>query len=651
MALKLMRDNLKHLKWILWFVVLVFLLLVFVDWGSGRGRGGREGAAVRVGDTVFTEQQFLHELRSMENRMQSLYGKQWNQIRGTINVAEQTAQQLIQRQLLVDEARQAGLVVSDREVQDQILSYPAFRNEDGGFVGDAAYKRILRASQLTPAAFEEQIRDDLLIQKLQDVVRQGALISDDEVEREIRRQKESADFDVAVVGPQSFLGKVSAGDDEVEAYYAAHKDDLRQPEKRVIRYLVVETNTLRRLLPVDDTEIGEYYKDHLDEFREGEKAHAAHILIRIPGGDNAEAEAKAKLLAEQVAKMARSGADFATLAKKHSEDPGSKDKGGDLGWFERGRMVKEFEDAVFSHKPGEIVGPIKSQFGYHIIKVEGFKPARVRPLAEVKSQVKFRLLESRAAEEGERRATALARRIEREKPASNEAWDQLASGDEAVNSFVSPPFGEKDVIPGVGQNPDLGKAVFAAKVGETGGPVPVSRGWLIWQLKEIQPEGIPPLKEIKDKVAGLVVKEKALKLASEKATELAEAWKAGKDAEALAKKMGVAITPVRGHKRGQPIPGIGASRELDEAVFGASGGEIVGPVMVPDRGAAVSRIVAVTVVSPEELQAAMAPTRKNLEDQGVNNLVGSILEERRRNTVITVDQQLIERFAPKKQSG
>lgn len=651
MALKLMRDNLKHLKWILWFVVLVFVLLVFVDWGTGRQRGGREGAAIQVGDTAYTEQEFLQELRSNENRMQRLYGAQWNQVRNQINLAQQTAQQLIQRQLLVDEAHRAGLVVSDREVQQQILSYPGFTREDGSFVGDAMYKRILRANQMTPDRFEKQVRDDLLIQKLQDVLRQGVLLTDAEVEAEVRREKESADFDLVVVGTQPFLSKVSATDAEVAAYYEAHKEELRRPEQRVIRYLVVETNTLRRLLPVDDKEIASYYKDHMDEFREQEKAHAAHILIRIPANGGAEAEARAKLTAEQVAKLARSGADFATLAKKYSEDPGSKDKGGDLGWFERGRMVKEFEEAVFGHKPGEIVGPIKSQFGYHVIKVEGFRPARVRPLAEVKDQVKFRLLEGRAAAEGESRAAALARRVEREKPDSDEAWEKLASQDEAVNSFVSPPFGAKDIIPGVGQSPELVKAVFAAKTGDIGGPVPISRGWLIWQLKEIHPAGVPPLDEIKDKVAGSVVREKALRMAEEKAAELAKAWKAGKDIEKLAKKTGATVTPVKGHKRGQPIAGLGPSNVLDDAVFGASTGQVVGPITVPKRGSAVARIEALTVLSPEELRAALGATRKSLEDQRVNNLISSILEERRRNTVITVDQQLIDRFAPQKQNG
>jgi hypothetical protein len=140
-------------------------------------------------------------------------------------------------------------------------------------------------------------------------------------------------------------------------------------------------------------------------------------------------------------------------------------------------------------------------------------------------------------------------------------------------------------------------------------------------------------------------------MARGKASELAAAWKAGKDVEALAKKMGVAVTPVRGHKRGQPIPGVGVSAELDEAVFGAAKDAVVGPVSVPRRGAAVAKVVALTVLSPEELKAAMGAVRKNLEDQRVNNLISSILEERRRNTVITVDQKLIDRFAPRQQGG
>ncbi len=651
MALKLMRDNLKHLKWVLWFVVIVFVLLVFVDWGSGRGQQGPSNVAVQVGDHVVTEQQFLREVRENEQRLRNLYGDQWEQFRSMVNIAEQTAQQIIQRELLMEEARKAGLVVSERELQDQILSYQAFRRKDGSFVGQDIYARILRANQTTPEQFEARLREDLLIQKLQNTVRQAVLLSDEEVEQEIRKRRETADLDVIVIPVRQFLGEVTAGDAEVQAYYEAHRDEFTRPEQRVIRYLVVETNTLRRLLPVNDAEIKSYYEDHIDEFKESEQAHARHILIRVVPGAGPDADAEAKVRAEQVAKLARSGVDFATLAEKHSEDPGSRSRGGDLGWFGRGSMVKEFEDAVFGAKPGDIVGPVKSQFGYHIIRVEGFRPARVKPLDEVKDEVRFRLLESRAAAEAERRAAELARAIERERPDTDEAWQKIADEDEAVASFVSPPFGADEVIPGIGQNPELRSAVFEARVGDIGGPVPISRGWMVWQLKEIRPAGVPPLDEIRDRVAAKVMGEKALAAAKAKGEELARRWREGAEAAELAREVGGTVSPVRAHRRGQPIPGVGPSAALDQLVFEAANGDVVGPVALDENTVAVAKVIALTTLSPEEVRSALASTRASLETERANEILGALLERRRKETVITVDQRLIERFTPNGKAG
>ncbi len=651
MALKLMRDNLKHLKWVLWFVVIVFVLLVFVDWGSGRGQRGPSSVAVQVGDHVVTEQEFLREIRDNEQRLRNLYGDQWDQFRNMVNIAEQTAQQIIQRQLLMEEARKAGLVVSERELQEQILSYDVFRREDGSFVGPDAYARILRASQTTPEEFEARLREDLLIQKLQDAVRQAVLVSDREVEDEIRKQRETADLDVIVIPTRRFLGEVSADDAEVQAYYEAHRDEFERPEQRVIRYLVVETNTLRRLLPVSDAEVKSYYEEHTDEFREGEQARARHILIRVDPSAGPDADTAARVKAEQVAKLARSGVDFATLAEKHSEDPGSKSRGGDLGWFGRGSMVKEFEEAVFGAKPGDIVGPIKSQFGYHVIKVEGFRPARLKPLEEVKDEVRFRLLESRAAAEAESRAAELARRLERDRPDTDEAWQKIADEDEAVASFVSPPFGADEVIPGIGQNPELREAVFEAQVGDVGGPVPISRGWMVWQLKEIKPAGVPPLEEVRDQVAAKVMAAKALAAAREKAAELARRWSEGAEAADLAKEVGGTVNPARAHRRGQPIPGAGPAPALDAEVFRASTGDVVGPVELNENTVVVAKILALNTLSPEEVRSALASTRESLEAERANEILGALLEKRRKETVITVDQQVIERFAPRGKAG
>ncbi len=651
MAFKYLRDHLKHLKFVLWIIVFVFVMLVFVDWGTGRSKKSTAGAAVRVGSHKINEREFLKNVRDTEQRFEKMYGKQWPQIQNRINVAQQAAQQLIQRQLLLDEARQAGLTVSTKELRQKILSFPVFRRKDGSFVGEQLYARILRANNSTPEQFEANLKDDILLQKLQDLVMQGVYVSNKDVLDELRRTKETADFDLIDVSIEPYLKTETASDAEVKAYYEKHRDAFQHPAQRVIRYLVVDTNQLRRLLPVSDQEITKYYNDHKEEFRQPEQAHAAHILLKVPSGATPEQVARIKAKAAGVAKIARSGADFAVLAKKYSQDPGSKDKGGDLGWFGRKRMIKAFADAVFSHKPGDIVGPIRSQFGFHIIKVEGFKPARQKTLDEVKDQVKFQLLESRAAAEAETRATALARKIREQKPTTDAAWQKIADTDPVVNLEVTPPFTKDQPIPGIGNNPELTKSIFAAKPGDIGGSIPIARGWIVWQLKKIIPPGVPPLKDIKAQVAAAVVRQKAEQDAQKQAAAIAAAWRGGADPAALAKKVGSRVIPVQKHRWGVAIPGIGVSDTLDRAVFAAKAGSVIGPVDLGTRGAAAAKILTVKRLTPEEIAQSKAKVRQRLQAERANALLGAMLAERQKKTVIAVDNEIIQRFAPKGTKG
>ncbi len=644
--LKVMRDQFRHLKIVLWFVVAVFILLIFVDWGTGRGQRGTRGAAVRVGNTTYTEAEFLRRVRANEDRFRQLYGNQWEQLRSRINLAEQTAAELIQRALLVQEARRAGLVVSDDELRQRILSYPAFRREDGGFVGPEAYARILRAFQTTPEEFERELREDLLIEKLQRLFEDGVAVTDAEVTEALRRQRESASFDLYLLRAASFRGDVDASDAEIAAYYEAHREEFRRPEQRVLRYLLVSPATLRRLLPVSEEELRSYYDAHRDEFSEDEMARARHILIRVAPEASPEEVAKARAKAEAIARMARAGANFAELARKHSDDQGSRDRGGDLGWFGRGRMVKEFEEAVFSAKPGEIVGPIRSQFGFHVIKVEGHRPARVLPFEEAKDRVRWRVAEGRAAAEAEARARALAERLRREPPADEAAWQKIADEDEAVSLNVTPPFAKDEVIPGIGDDEELRSEVFAAKPGEIGGPHSAGPGWIVWQLAEVKPAGIPPLSEVREQVAAKVLQEKALEKAREAAGQLAEAWRGGADAARLEKIAGGPAVTVTEHRRGQPIPGAGRSPEVDRAVFLAKVGDVVGPVVVGERAVAVARITGLKKLSPEELRSLKPAQRQRLRAERARQLRTAVLNERRKQTVIAVDEELIKRFAP-----
>ncbi len=552
MALKWLRDNLRHLKFILWGVVAVFVLLVFVDWGAGRAGGGGGGnPAVRVGKRAVSEQEFLNEMRRIDQRYSQIYGERWNEVRDQVDLAGQTANYFIDRELQLTEAARIGVTVTAEELRQAILDNPSFQREGGEFVGAETYERIVRGYfRMSPQEFEARLTEDLVIGKLNGLAERSAWVSDAEVEREFRRQREQVDLEVVQVRYEPYLSEVVVTDDEAVAEYERTSADYHRDEQRVLRYLVVETSKLRRTLPVEESELRAYYESHKDDFLEGEQANARHILIQVsPNASEAE-QNDAQLHANGVVQIARTGADFGELAAKHSDDTGSAASGGDLGWFGRGRMVKEFEDAVFSAKPGEIVGPIRSQFGYHIIRVDAFRPEHQRPFEEVEEQVRFAVLEGRAAAEASSRAEALARRLQTEKPTTDEAWQVIADEDEAVVLNQSPTFSAGETIPGMAQGAELADEAFAAEVGHIGGPLAVPRGWIVWQVAEIRPEGIQPFADVRPAVEQKLRRDKAMARALEQATATAERWRAGEDAAVIAEEIGSTVTSAPGHRRG-----------------------------------------------------------------------------------------------------
>jgi peptidyl-prolyl cis-trans isomerase D len=648
MALKWLRDNLRHLKFVLWGVVAVFVLLVFVDWGAGRSGGPGGGAdAIKIGDRAVSEQEFIEELRRMNQRYSRQFGDQWNEIRERINLPQETVGYFIMRELQLAEAAEAGLVVSEDELQQRILTDPLFQRDSGGFIGAERYERVVRSYfRMTPQAFESWYAENLLLAKLNTMVRQGMYVSEAEVEERFRRQSEVADFETIQLRYEPFLSQVEVSEADLTAHFEAHSEEYRRPEQREMRYLVVETSRLRRLLPAEDAELEIYYEQHRGEFVEQEQAHARHILFRVAPGAGPVERNEAELRAKSVVQIAQSGADFAELAAKHSDDPGSKDNGGDLGWFGRGQMVKEFEDAVWGAKPGDILGPVQSQFGFHIIRVEGFKPQRQQALDEVREQVRYRYLEGRAAAEAEVRAAELVRRLASENPDTDDAWQKIADEDEAVVLNLSPAFASGEAIPGTGGGTELADEVFSAKLGKIGGPRAIPRGWMVWQLSRIQPEGVPSFEDVRAEVEQELRTERALDRARARGSELAQKWLAGGNAEALAEEYGGTASSAEEHRWGMSIGGIGGAVALDEALFAATEGAVVGPVDLGSRGVVVARVQRLEQMDPEEFSDQRDTVRSRLIEERAQLLLEAMINERRRDTIVTVNNEFMERFAP-----
>jgi peptidyl-prolyl cis-trans isomerase D len=402
-------------------------------------------------------------------------------------------------------------------------------------------------------------------------------------------------------------------------------------------------------MKVPDSEIEEYYKNHIKDFSTGEEVHARHILIRPKvgekGAEPSEAAWKAALekAREIDAKAKAPNADFAALAREYSEDPGSKETGGDLGWFERGRMVKEFEDAVFALKPGEVSAPVKSTYGYHIIKLEARKAAGVKPLSEVRDEIRAKLAEGLADAEGNRRATALRDKIDAAKLTTDEQWHSLT--DDVVSSNVTPFFSKDEPIPGLGRDPDLVNEIQNAKEGFIGGPRRTPRGWIVYRLAKIRPAGTAPFDEAKMEAMEGAKRLKALDVVKQeleaKRSELATVAP-----PAFATQVGGTVVALKDHRRGSPFQGLGVSAALDDAIFSTPAGGTTPVVAVAERGAAVAKVSAVKTMDPAAFARDKDTLRASMVQDEVQQILSSMINEAKKANPVTVNAELLDRFKP-----
>ena len=341
------------------------------------------GADAASGDTVasvdgrdITAGEFRRTYDAQLQAYRNAYGGNVSeQLLKQLGIDQQILQQMVDQQAALAEADRLGINASDEEVRQRIFSAPAFQ-ENGAFIGEQRYQQLLRAQRppLTPAEFEKSVRDELVLDKLRAVLTDWLSVTDKELEQEYRLRNDKVKLAVVTFIADTFRPQATASDAEVAAYFTAHQADFKIPEKRKVRYLLVDADALRAKITVPAADIERAYNDGIEQYTTPEQVRASHILLKTEGKDDAAVKAKA----EDVLKQAKGGADFAELAKKYSEDEGSAKNGGDLDYFGRGKMVPEFDQVVFTMQPGQISDLVKTQFGYHIIKLVDKKPATGR---------------------------------------------------------------------------------------------------------------------------------------------------------------------------------------------------------------------------------------------------------------------------------
>lgn len=641
MALKYLRDNLKSLTWVLWGVVGVFVMLIFFEWGGVNDRRvGNSDVAATVGSEEITYDEFRSQYRRLEDRYRETFGEQFNRdMAKQFNLPVQALDQLINRRILLMEARRIGLRSTDAEVSEAIVSYPAFQDENGAFIGVDRYKDVLRANRLTYDDFEASIREDVLLQKLNTIIAQTAYVSDAEVEKSYRDEAERAEIRYLQLPASQFAAEVTAAAADVEAYFAEHQSDYELPEQRVADYVLVDTVQLRREIEIPDEDLLAYYEANPDDFSREEQVLARHILLRVtPDRPADQAEQQLRDIRARI----EAGEDFAALAKEFSDDESNAERGGSLGLFGRDRMVKPFSDAAFNAAVGELVGPVKTDFGYHLIEVQDHRPGGLQPFEQAKGVVRSRLVGERVEEIADAKIQDLAQRIESEALTTREQLQALAE-EEGLELQETEPFGASDTVTGVGRAPDFTAAAFNLEVGEASEPVKLPRGWAILQLKEIREPRVPELAEVELEVRQAAEQEKRRGAAARRLEEMRAAVEAGTDAELLASELGLEFSEGGEFGRLGSITGLGANRKIIDTALALDAGQWGGPIE-SDLGAVLFEVTGRKAFDAAEFEKEKASARGRQEGERLNQLTASLIEERRRDLAPSYSAQVLAQF-------
>jgi peptidyl-prolyl cis-trans isomerase D len=306
-------------------------------------------------------------------------------------------EQLINQRLLEQQARKDRFRVGDQQLFDFIAQLPPFQ-DDGKFSTDK-YRQVLAAQNMSPQMFEQRVRGELSLAPLQEPIVAGSIAARTSVQRFLDLLEQQREVSVATVDAEPYLKNVSIDDAKVKSFYDNNQAAFQVPEQARFDYVVLSPDAIMSQITVDPDEVRRTYEANVKQYSTQEERHASHILIAVkPDAPQAEKDAAKKKAEALLAQVKANPGKFAEIAKASSQDPGSAAQGGDLGSFARGSMVKPFEDAVFAAKVGDIIGPVQTDFGYHIIKVTGITPAHIRPLDEVKGQIESDLKRAKAAQ-------------------------------------------------------------------------------------------------------------------------------------------------------------------------------------------------------------------------------------------------------------
>ncbi len=632
--LESMRKNIKSLQVMLWLVVAAFIGSAIVG-GALIGRGGRTGrqnAVAWVNGESISYANFESRYRNMYALYKQVYGDNLTrEMLENLDLPQKTLDQLTEEVLLSQEAREYDLQVSDRKLVQMIREMTQF-HKDNRFDAEV-YTNTLKRVGLTPEEFEEQVADSLLVQQMETLIKQTVRVTDREVLADYRLKNEKITVEGLLVKAEHFKDQAEVTDEEIQSFYETHTETFRTPERVKIQYIHFDPQQIKQEITLTEEDIRAYYDDHQDEFDAGKEVKARHILFQVAQDADEETVASVKAKAEDVLQQVKEGADFAEMAEQYSEDTGTQAKGGDLGFFAKGQMVPEFEEAAFRLNPGEISDLVRSQFGFHIIKVEDVREED--PYEKAKPTIRDRLKLAEAKDIARERAE-----ISYEDVLDIGDLEEVAAQDD-LTVHVSDFFGKGEKIDEkTFALPQIQNVAFTLDATDPfSQPIETPAGYYIIEFLERKAPYIPELAQVRDDVAKTVREENMQELAQAHAEEIAAALSAGTAWETISEEFSEVVetfSPKAFSRRQQYIPETrGNTEEFVDTAFALKEGQH-SPVIELSENYAIIRVTERIGIDMEQFEAKKDELRKQFLRQKQGTVFREFVEELRQQAEIDI---------------
>jgi len=636
---QLFRSREKSVRYLLGAVLLFVAFTLVYTLAPTGGMGNpqmNEQVIAEIGDEKLTDMEVRQALqlrmrdRSIPPEMAEFY------IPVFVN-------QMVQDRALSYEARKMGFQVTDKEVAATLQSLFPQLYEGGKFAGHDVYERMVQSQGMTIQEFETNVRNQLLMNRIEMLALEGVVVTPAEVEAEFRRRSEKLKIAYFQISADSLKSKIQVTPAEIQEHFNRNKASYRVPEKKSYLMFVVDEDKVANSITVPEAELRRAYEARKDQYRMAERVKVRHILLKTTDKTPDEV-AKIEKRMQDILKQARSGADFAELARKNSEDTGSAAQGGEVGWVVRGQMVPEFEKAAFTTKPGAISDIVKTVYGFHILKVEAKEDAHVKPFEEVRAELAKDLSSSQVSA----RAQSLADGVRAALIKSPQEAEKFAEAN-GIKVVHAEKLADADPLPEVGVNADVQDAVSKLPKNGISNVVQAGGKWIVVQVQDVIPARAAELSDVEAQVRSAALAEKADKAFRQQLEEVRKKLQEpNPDFVKLAREFGAEIKNPPEFSREGAVEGAGPATMMEEG-FRKNVGQVFGPVQISGAQAFVCKVVAKTPADLTQLaaqrdsivQSIKSKKAKERRDLFADGVLKSLISQKK----VKINSEAVQRLA------